>query len=163
MFVPENKVEKISKDAERIADEAESGEAINGVRIASLVGKVLATRFAYSPARVMTRELLASLRQLPLRQSKGKDGREHRARDYDGRVVLSADAVAELRFIAKMRDWNGAEWASLTPTRILMTDGSSQAYGALLTDAVSTISQKISLKDGRNRATSVQHSLTIQL
>ena len=135
LFVPDSKVESITAEALALAADAERG-SVQGTRVASLAGKVLATRFAYSPARVMTRELLAALRQLPLDEVTGAARKSHRARDYSGRVSLSAEAVAELKFIAKMRDWNGAEWAELTPTRVLTTDGSSQAYGALLTDQV---------------------------
>lgn len=92
------------------------------------MGKILALRYALAPARVATRELLACLRQLPLRQTAAG----HAARDYDASVRLSDGAIAELLFWQDLGQiWNGLQWTATAPDVVLYTDACPGGWGAL--------------------------------
>lgn len=137
LFVPDDKVTKIVADVCKVLDaEVDGSIKVSGHQLASVLGKVLATQYAYAPARLMTRELFAALRQLPYREMRSSKGveSEHwiRVRDYSKPVTLGEAAILELRFLAKMPHWNGATWCEATPTRTLYTDGSKWGFGALL-------------------------------
>ena len=99
-----------------------------GRTLASLIGRILALRYALAPARVATRELLACLRQLPLRQT----AVGHATRDYDATVRLSDGAVAELLFWQDVGPaWSGLRWTATTPDVVLYTDACPGGWGAL--------------------------------
>lgn len=134
LFVPDDKLGALVTDVGKITEQAELGKRTwPGRSIASVVGRILAMRYALPPARLMTRELLACLRQLPLRTIKKGDSPPVQARNYDATVTLSEGALAELRFFEQSaRAWNGAEWFEATPTRVLYTDACSSGYGAVL-------------------------------
>lgn len=130
LFVPDHKLQSIRSRARQLLESFTSGRRwVKGRALASVVGMVIATKFAFTAARLMTREMLGCLRQLPLKKEGG-----HAVRDYDQDVELTKSAAAELQFLAeRMHECNGAEWCELTPTRKLYTDGSSTGTGALLT------------------------------
>lgn len=132
LFVPEKKIIKLLALVDSTLERAKDGSPLKGAEVARIVGQVLAMRHAYPPARLVTRELLGLIRQLPLREIKGADGSWQRVRDFSKSVTASAGAIFELRFLQRIREWNGAEWKSTTPTRTLYTDASGWGYGALL-------------------------------
>lgn len=125
LFVPEAKVVKL---LDIVAGhlrtlEREPEHQFEGTVVASLVGKLLSMRYALAPARVMTRGLIATLRRLPGTVGNVR-GQTVYCRDYQARVTLTEDAVAELLFWkAQLRSWNGLRWASAYPDYILYTDG----------------------------------------
>lgn len=134
LFIPDAKVAKITAEIEDILAQVERGQhEVRGLRLASLLGKLIAVKLAYAPVRPMTRELLASLRELPYREMQGTDGRWTQVRDYSATVRLSLDAINELRFHAKyLTLMNGCPFCELSPTHIMYTDGSGSGRGALL-------------------------------
>lgn len=133
LYVPEDKLDKIVKDVDTLIESVEKGRPqISGYDLASLLGKVLATSHAYAPARLVTRELFAALRQLPMRLMRVESGRWVPVRDYSRPVTLSLQSLQELRFLSKMRQWNGASWSSTTATRVMYTDGAASGYGGLV-------------------------------
>ena len=128
LFVPDDKLERMMTMARKLF---EGPRGVEGAAVASFVGTILSMRLAFPLARVMSRSLLADLRQLPLRRLL-VEGREVRARDYSKSVTLSEDARNELRWFAvRAKDFNGAEWFHTTATRTLTTDASSEGAGAI--------------------------------
>jgi hypothetical protein len=113
-----------------------------GATIARVIGRVLSIKHAYGPARLVTRNLLASLRELPLREVRIK-GQLHRVRNYSKAVGLNPGAVAELRFLTMLREWNGLTWCTTTATRVLYTDGSATMYGGLVREVCDGAEGKI--------------------
>lgn len=133
LYIPSDKVEKIVSEVEAVLKTTEeSGRRVSGHRLASLLGKVLATRLAYAPARIATRELFACLRQLPFRLMETDEGKRTAVRDYSKSVILSEAGVKELQFLARMAAWNGTVWTEATADATLYTDGAEGGFGALM-------------------------------
>lgn len=132
LYVPEKKVQSIVEDVQDLLTRVEKdpSRAFRGATVARVVGRVLSIKHAYGPARLVTRHLLAALRDLPLRTVTIK-GVQHRVRNYYRTVRLGPGAVAELRFVTRLGDWNGLAWCTSIPTRIMYTDGSGSMYGGL--------------------------------
>lgn len=137
LFVPEDKLQRVRDGADELLSElqADPGAKFSGRRVAQLVGRILAMRYAVGPARVATRELLAALRGLKL-----TGPRKRQVRDYDSSVALHEGAQLELLFWReRAADWNGLVWAAATPDLVLYTDACTGGWGALAVD----------VKDGR--------------
>lgn len=131
LYLPEEKVTKIVEESQALLDASRKGP-VQGVRLAGLLGKILAARYAYAPARLVTRELFACLRQLPLRDMRSESGAWHAVRDFSKTISIPSAAQKELEFITRMSDWNGCAWCDATPSRCLYTDGSGEKFGALV-------------------------------
>ena len=134
LFIPEAKLDRVREQAAALLERVrrQRGARVTGTELAELVGRILSFRYGMPPARVLTRELLACMRQLPFGVLVRK-GRRVITRDLTQSLELSDGAVAELEFwVTRAADWNGMPWCPAYPSKVLYTDGSTLGWSGLL-------------------------------
>jgi ribonuclease HI len=90
-------------------------------KLASLIGKIIATANAMFPAKLHSRALLRD-KNLSLQQE-----------GWNGKVYLSEESLAQLEWwIQELPSWNGRSLLPENPKNVIYTDASNTGWGASL-------------------------------
>jgi hypothetical protein len=117
MKLPKKKIKSLIRDCQKAKQLIEMPIR----KLASLIGKIIATMNAIFPARLYSRALLRD-KNLALKK-----------KGWNGSVTLSEDSLLQLDWwIKKLPDCNGKSLIPENPTAILYTDASNTGWGASL-------------------------------